>query len=74
VQAANTPSTAPLQIKRCFFFLGHQDDRHAPPRKVKGQLVNFVEAVLEPYIFRHLDMVEHGNVEQVFLSQTENDC
>jgi hypothetical protein len=46
-------------------FLGCQDDGHAPPRKVEGQLIDFLEAMLELYMFLHLDVIKHGNVEQV---------
>ena len=46
-------------------FLGCQNNRHAPPRKVERQFINFFEAMLEPDMLLHLDMVEHGNVQQV---------
>ena len=52
--------------QKMLLFLSLQNHRHSPPLKIEGQLVDFFEAMLELDMFLHLDMVEHGNVQQVF--------
>ena len=54
--------------QQVLLFLSRQNNRHAPPREIEGKLVDFFEAMLELYMLLQLDMVEHGNVQQVLQS------
>src|SRR5262245_5897032 len=57
--------------QQVLLFLSRQNNRHPPPREIEGKLVDFFEAMLELHMLLQLDMVEHGNVQQVSQSGLE---